>query len=62
MSEMKSDQRFYCVCPIENGADVGLPPSLPPDRSLLIAVERDKARIAAQGQRRRRTDAVPKRA
>jgi hypothetical protein len=60
MADTANDQRFYCVCPIENGSDVGLPPSLPPDPRLLIAVERDKARIAAQGHRRRRTDAAPK--
>jgi hypothetical protein len=51
------DQQFYCVCPIDNGSDVGLPPSLPRHPSVLIAVRQDKARVAAQGHRRRRTDA-----
>jgi hypothetical protein len=56
MPDTKDDQHFYCVCPIENGADAGLPPSPQQYPSVLIAVERDKARVAALGHRRRRTD------
>lgn len=58
MSDTKNKPpQFYCVCPIENGSDTGLP-SLG-HASVLDAVEQDKARIAAQGHRRRRTDAAP---
>lgn len=55
MADSKDDLRqFYCVCPIENGSETGLPS--PWHESVLVAVEQDKARIAAQGHRRRRTD------